>query len=243
MSACLGAALSGLRYNTALVDLNMGLRSLDMLLGMENDVVYDLSDLANDICLPKQALLPVPGAAGLQMLSASQWEGPSSLPREAYERVLSRLLQNHRYLVLDGPPGADWGFMTAVSLADRAAVVTKMDPLSLRGAERMVMMCRDGGVKDVYLIINGAEPETADEEGEYPYMAVQRRMDAPVIGFVPETAELGAMPIRLPLSAGLGRTFEDMARRMYGDRMPLRPPTKPQKQKRSRFALTEDEDD
>lgn len=227
IAANLAVALARLRYNVALVDANTGMRGLDLLLGLQNDVVYDLNDLAEGLCRVRQALLPVPGVPGLTLLSASQMARPDQLSADALRGVLDRIKYNHRYVIVDGPPGIDTGFFTTLAACEKVIIVTRPETAAERCAERMAQVLSEEGRRDGMLIVNEALPETPDEEGDWPHQALARRLGVKPIGLVPYSDDLAAMTRtgRAPAApdGSMTRLFEDIARRAIGEDLRLRP--------------------
>ena len=236
IAANVAAGLARLGYHVALVDGCVGMRSLDIMLGLENSAIYDMQDLAEGLCAPRQALMAVPGEPRLELLNAPPLTTPSELGAAAFRAAVDRVRNNHRYVVIDGPAGVDTLFQMALSVCARALVVTRLDdPIALRAAERAAQYMRGAGMGDLRLIVNHLSPEIAGEEGEYPSQAAARRLDAPLIGLVPEDEALTATPPLARPGTPLGRIFEDIARRVSGDNMPLRPyaaPTPPPRRKK-----------
>ena len=220
------AGLARLGYNVALVDGCTGMRSLDIMLGLENRAIYDLQDLAEGICAARQALMSVEGIEHLHFLNAPPLTAPYELGAAAFTKAIERVSFNHRYVVIDGPSGVDTGFEMALKVCRKAVVVTQADdPVALRACERVTQAMRSAGQSDIKLILNKARPETPDEDGEYPCMNLARRLDMPLVGQVPEDEVLRHLPPLAQAGTALGRMFEDIARRVSGENMRLWPLT------------------
>ena len=138
LTAGLGVALAGLQRRVALVDMDMGLRSLDIMLGLEHKVVYDLADVADGMCRVKQALIRHPQVEGLWLLSAAQMRGSEALTAHQVERVMNQMRDRFDYVLIDCPAGVGRGFRNAASCASRAILLTTPDVVAMRDAERVV---------------------------------------------------------------------------------------------------------
>ena len=134
----LAVSLARRGKKTVVIDADTGLRSLDVLLGMENDVVYDLTDVVEGVCKLRQAVVKVRDVDNLSMLAAAQLRDMSSVSREQMEKVVSELKEQFDYVIIDCPAGVDLGFRVAVAGADRAIIVTHNDAICQRDVERLV---------------------------------------------------------------------------------------------------------
>ena len=131
-----GLALQGKR--TVVVDFDVGLRNLDLIMGCERRVVFDLIDVINGDAKLNQALIKDKRVEGLQVLATSQTRDKDALTREGVEQVIEELKSDFDYIVCDSPAGIEHGAQTALYFADEAIVVTNPEVSSIRDSDRMV---------------------------------------------------------------------------------------------------------
>ena len=206
-----------------LIDMDAGLRSLDLMLGAENELVFDLADVLDGICTADQAVFELKRRPGLFLLPASQNSGSAALSPQDVRALLNTLRESYDYIILDCPAGIERGFRNAVSCADTALLVITPDYISLRSAERTFQLLTGEGLSDIRLLINriGARPPVSTDECVH-------RLELPVLGFIPEDAAImrsaaaGKAVMELPSPAG--DAFERIVRRMLGESVRYRIP-------------------
>lgn len=204
------------KRHVLLIDMDSGLRSLDLMFGAENELVFDLTDVLDGICTIRQALFPVKMRPGLFLLPASQNSGSASLSPADVNSLLNKLKQSFDYIVLDCPAGIERGFRNAVSPADSAILVITPDNVSLRSGERAFQLLTGEGVQDIQLIINRIcknPPVSTDE--------CINRLELPVLGFIPDDPAVqrsiaSGIPV-IESSAPAGDAFERIVRRILGE--------------------------
>lgn len=211
--AC-GLAFDGRRV--LLIDMDTGLRSLDLMLGMENQMVFDMTDVLDGICTAEQAIFPVHGREGLFLLPASQSLGSSALTPGDIKSLLGTFRESFDYIILDCPAGIERGFRNAVSAAETAFIVITPDYISLRSAERAFQLLTGEGVQDIRLLINrvsGRDPVSTDE--------CIRQMELPVLGFLPDDPHVSRCTAQgipaIDLDCPAGDAFERIVRRILGE--------------------------
>ncbi len=199
-----------------LIDMDAGLRSLDLMLGAENELVFDLADVLDGICTMDQAVYELKRRPGLFLLPASQNSGSNALLPQDVRSLLEAERDNYDFIILDCPAGIERGFRNAVSCADTAILVITPDYISLRSAERTFQLLTGEGLSDIRLLINrvGVRPPVSTDECVH-------RMELPVLGFVPEdpgvmrAAASGQAVIEAQTRAG--DAFERITRRLLGE--------------------------
>jgi septum site-determining protein MinD len=137
-SAAFAAGLAKRGFRTAVVDFDVGLRNLDLIMGCERRVVFDLIDVINGDAKLNQALIKDKRVDGLQVLATSQTRDKDALTREGVEQVLEELRKEFDYIICDSPAGIEHGAQTALYFADEAIVVTNPEVSSIRDSDRMV---------------------------------------------------------------------------------------------------------
>lgn len=219
----IGAGLASKGRRVLLIDMDIGLRSLDVMLGAENDMVYDLVDVIQGTCMLNQAVFHDKKHKGLSLLPASQQMGAVSVTPGDMRALRYRLEEDYDFVLFDCPAGVDRGFRNACAAADRAIIVATPDVISIRSAEKVRDILSLDGIKDVSLLLNRITRKSALSTDE-----CVNRLGLPVAGFVPEDN-------RVPLCAADGRpvldsespageAYERIVRRLLGETMKYRIP-------------------
>ncbi|MBQ8300903.1 MAG: septum site-determining protein MinD, partial [Clostridia bacterium] len=153
-TANLGAALAMRGNLVAAIDMDMGLRNLDVMLGLESSIVYDISDVIEETCSLDEALIKDKRYENLYFIPAPQTRDASSMKEEDVKKVWEQLKSRFDYCVVDAPAGVDGGFLYAAMSADSAIIVTMPELTALRDADRAISVLEDMGVEDVRVVIN-----------------------------------------------------------------------------------------
>jgi septum site-determining protein MinD len=215
-------ALSGQR--TLCIDCDVGLRNLDITLGMTDTAFMDLSDVIEGRCGLDQAMAPHPTIPGLSLLTAPLTLSPDFPREEGLGGLLAEARGKLDYILIDSPAGLGTGFHLAVQHADRAIVVAMSDPASLRDAQRVVSQLAD--MDTIHLVMNRVSPRLLRRMGA----TIDDAMDTaglPLLGLVPDdprvTLAAGKGRPLLELSRrGAARSYRNIARRLQGEEVPLR---------------------
>lgn len=187
LTSNLGATLSQDGAKVIIVDADIGLRSQDALLGMENRIVYDLIDLASGECLLDQAILPCEGLPSLFLLPAAQFARAKALDPKKLRNILRSLRYGYDYILIDCPAGIERGLRNVLNAGvDEVILVATPDDLSLRSAGRVVQIMEEKQQQRPQLVINRTS-EALIRSGEMmtPQTASQV-IDLPLLGDVPE---------------------------------------------------------
>ncbi len=221
----LSLALADGGQKVVLIDADTGLRNLDVLLGMENQVVYDLTDVAEGVCRLKQALVRVKHNEKLCMIAAAQMRDSASVTPEQMRKIVEMLKEQFDWVIVDCPAGVGQGFRTAIAGADRAIIVALNDPISIRDAERAASLVEKAGLPRPMLVCNRMLPEKLKEGEEPAWQKMGRRLDMQALGVVPEdgavrqAAQEGIPVVRS--GSGAGGAFLRIARRVKGEVVPM----------------------
>lgn len=157
--ANLGTGLAMLNKKTVVVDTDIGLRNLDVVLGLENRIVYNLVDVVNGNCRLKQALIRDKRHPDLYLLPSAQTKDKSAVSPEQMIKLTEELAEEFDYVLLDCPAGIEQGFRNAVAGAEKAIVVTTPEVSAIRDADRIIGLLEAGGLRDIHLIINRLRPD------------------------------------------------------------------------------------
>ena len=158
-AANIGTGLAMLDKRTVVVDTDIGLRNLDVILGLENRIVYNLVDVINGSCRLKQALIRDKKHPELYLLPSAQMKDKSSVSPEQMIKLTDELREEFDFVLLDCPAGIELGFRNAIAGADKALVVTTPEVSAIRDADRIIGLLESQNIRDIHLIINRLRPD------------------------------------------------------------------------------------
>lgn len=153
-TANIGAGLSMEGKSTVLVDADIGLRNLDVVMGLENRIVYDLVDVVEGVCRLRQALIKDKRYPNLYLLPAAQTKDKNAVSPKQMQELTSELVKEFDYVIVDCPAGIEQGFKNAIAGASKALVVTTPEVSAVRDADRIIGLLEANGLKNPQLIIN-----------------------------------------------------------------------------------------
>lgn len=225
-SANIGAALACKGILTVLVDMDIGLRNLDIALGLENSVVYDISDVAGGICSLDDVLMRVPDYENLYFVPSSQMKNASALDAEKITGVLRSLRDRFDYCLIDAPAGIEGGFAYAKSVCDSAVIVTAATLSALRDADRVVSELEENSVGDIKLVINKIRPDLIESGAMMKIDKCADMLRIPVTGLIPDDDRLISLAAagKLAISDAecvAGKAFMNIADRIMGKAVPV----------------------
>lgn len=153
-TANVGTGLAKLNKKVVLIDTDIGLRNLDVVMGLENRIVYNLVDVVEGNCRAKQAMIKDKRYENLFLLPSAQTRDKSSVTPEQMTKLVDELREEFDYILLDCPAGIEQGFKNAIAGADRALIVTTPEVSAIRDADRIIGLLEANGLKRVDLIVN-----------------------------------------------------------------------------------------
>jgi septum site-determining protein MinD len=237
-TAALGAALAKTGKNVVVVDFDVGLRNLDLVMGAERRVVYDLINVVQGDAKLATALIRDKRLETLSLLPASQTRDKDALTEEGVDRVMAELREKFDWIICDSPAGIERGAVLAMRHADLAVVVTNPEVSSVRDSDRIIGLldaktrrAEKGDRMEKYLLLTRYDPMRADRGEMLKTEDVLEILSIPLLGIIPESEEvlrasnLGApITIANPASAP-ARAYTDAARRLTGETVVLTIPT------------------
>lgn len=185
-TANIGTALAALGKKVALVDTDIGLRKLDLVLGLENRIVFNLIDVTSGNCRLKQALIRDKRLDGLYFLPAAQTRDKTAVTPEQMRSLCEELKKEFDYVLVDCPAGIEQGFKNAVAGADRALVVTNPEISSVRDADRIIGLLEASEIRDTRLIVNRIRPVMVKQGNMLDVEDILDNLRIDLIGIVPE---------------------------------------------------------
>ena len=225
-SANIGLSLAKLGHKVVLLDADIGLRNLDIAVGLENRVVYDLVDVLNKECSLETALLRGKHSENLFLLPASQMRERESVSAEKLKDLCESLAEEFDYVIIDCPTGIDNGFKNAIQCADRAIILTVPETSAIRDADRVVGLLENYGITDYALVINRIYPELT-KNGVMPDVDnIISKLNIDLLGVIPEDTDViifsnKGEPVILNSKSLAGFAIENIAKRITGKNVPL----------------------
>ncbi len=213
----LGRALAEIGRRVLIIELDSGLRGLDIMLGVQDRVVFDISDVLMGRCKPAKAIVPVPMPGNLHFIAAPM-DRFFIADSDNLVRLVSGFLGYYDHLIIDSGAGMGSGLEVCLRVTETALVVVNADPICVRDAQRLVGVLDAGGVRKIRLVINRFERKQMT--GTLPDIdAVIDQMGARLIAIVPEDEEVAVacgMGLSLSQKSMAGRAFQNLAGRISG---------------------------
>ncbi|HHW18826.1 MAG TPA: septum site-determining protein MinD [Firmicutes bacterium] len=224
--ANLGVALASLGHKVVLVDADIGLRNLDVVMGLENRIVYDLVDVVEGFCRLRQALVKDKRLEGLYLLPAAQTKDKTAVTPEQMRDLINELKEGHDYVLVDCPAGIEQGFRNAVAGADKAIIVTTPEMSAVRDADRIIGLLEASGFDRPKLIINRIKPKMVARGDMMDIDEIIDLLAIDLIGVVPDDEYIVVStnrgePAVLANSSKAGEAFRNIARRIRGETVPF----------------------
>jgi septum site-determining protein MinD len=229
-----GLALRG--HKTAVIDFDVGLRNLDLIMGCERRVVYDLINVINNEANLHQTLIKDKQCENLFVLPASQTRDKEALTKDGVERVLKELAEmGFEYIVCDSPAGIETGALLAMHFADEALVVTNPEVSSVRDSDRIIGMLGSKtrraieGLEPIkeHLVITRYNPGRVQEGQMLSVTDIQEILRIPLMGVIPESESVlqasnqGTPAIHLK-DSDVSEAYTDLVARFLGEERPMR---------------------
>jgi septum site-determining protein MinD len=225
-TANIGTALASMGKKVVVIDGDTGLRNLDVLMGLENRIVFTLIDVIEERCRLKQALIKDKRFPNLFLLPTAQTRDKNDVPTEEMLRIVLELKEDFDYVLIDCPAGIEQGFENAVVGADRAIVVVNPEVTSVRDADRVIGKLDAKGLEQHELLINRLNSEMVKRGDMLNINDIIDTLSVKLIGVVPDDRNITIStnkgePIVLDDKALAGQAFKNIARRIVGEEVPL----------------------
>jgi septum site-determining protein MinD len=224
-SANVGTGLAKLGKKVCLIDTDIGLRNLDVVMGLENRIVYNLVDVVEGNCRIKQALIRDKRHQGLYLMPSAQTRDKSAVSPGQMVKVIEHLREQFDYIILDCPAGIEQGFQNAIAGADRALVVTTPEVSAIRDADRIVGLLEANGFKQIDLIINRLRMDMVKRGDMMSAADVVDILAVPLIGIVPDDENVVISTNQgEPLVGGdspAGIAYANIVQRILGKELPF----------------------
>jgi septum site-determining protein MinD len=241
LTANLGIALARLGARTAVLDADFGLRNLDLLLGLENRIVFTAQEVLAGSCRLEQALVKHKQEPKLALLPAGNPRMLEWLTPDDMRRIAQLLGERFDYVLIDAPAGIEGGFRNAMAAAKEAIVVTTPEVSAVRDADRVIGLLNSEGVKPIQLVLNRVRPQMMANQEMLAVGDVTEILALPLLGLVLEDEQVivstnRGEPLTLNgASTPAAKAYADVARRLQGEDVPLNDPTQERKGLRARL--------
>ncbi len=225
-SANLGMGLAMQGKKVALLDADIGLRNLDVVLGLENRIVYDIVDVVDGNCRAKQALIKDKKYENLCLLPAAQTKDKDSVTPEQMIKLCDSLKEDFDYILIDCPAGIEQGFKNAIAAANRAIVVTTPEVSAVRDADRIIGLLEANGLSKPLLILNRLRIDMVKRGDMLSLEDVVEILAIQILGVVPDDESIVVStnkgePAVTDENARAGQAYRNITKRILGEEVPL----------------------
>lgn len=225
-TANLGVALAAMGKNVLTVDADIGLRNLDVMMGLENRIVYDLVDVIEGRCRSQQAIIRDRRLSRLHLLPAAQTRDKTAVNPTQMAELCEKLRPEFDFVLIDSPAGIEQGFRNAVAGADEVLIVTTPEVPAVRDADRVIGLIEADGKGPSNLIINRLKPEMVERGDMLDTIDIVEVLAIRLIGIVPEdenilVASNRGLPTSFNSDTLAGQAFRNVARRLIGEDVPF----------------------
>mgnify|MGYP000852639224 CR=1 FL=1 len=224
-TANIGTGLAMLEKKVVLIDTDIGLRNLDVVMGLENRIVYNLVDVIEGTCRIRNALIKDKRYPNLYLLPSAQTRDKSAVTPEQMQKLADELREEFDYILMDCPAGIEQGFMNAIAGADRALVVTTPEVSAVRDADRIIGLLEANEMNQTHLIVNRLRMDMVKRGDMMSSEDVSEILAVDVIGIVPDDENIVISTNQGEPLVGsdsvAGRAYMNIARRIIGEDVPF----------------------
>src|SRR5215475_7846067 len=239
-TAAMGAALAQAGQKVVVIDFDVGLRNLDLVMGAERRVVFDLINVVQGIAKLPQALIRDKRLENLSLLPASQTKDKDALTEDGVGRVIAELRNNFDWVLCDSPAGIERGAMLAMRYADEAIIVTNPEVSSVRDSDRIIGMLDSKTVRaergervNKHVLITRYDPSRAARGEMISIDDILEILATPLLGIIPESQDVlrasnvgSPVTLNSPASAP-AKAYADATKRLLGETVPMLVPSEP----------------
>lgn len=223
-TANVGTGLAKLDKKVVLIDTDIGLRNLDVVMGLENRIVYNLVDVIEGSCKINQAFIKVKGYNNFYLLPSAQTRDKTAITPEQMKKLTDQLKEEFDYVIIDCPAGIEQGFHNAIAGADRALVVTTPEVSAVRDADRIIGLLEANEIKQTHLIVNRLRMDMVKRGDMMSSEDVVEILAVDLIGVVPDDENIvistnqGAPLVGNNTMAG--KAYMNICKRVTGEEVP-----------------------
>lgn len=219
----IGIALAQLGQKVLLLDADVGLKNLDLLLGLENRIIYNGLDVLTGVCRLTQALIQDKRQSNLTFFPLSSNQLKSPITKEQINNLIDQLKDSYDFILIDSPAGIDEGFQVAIHAAKEALIVVTPEVTSIRDADKVIGLLEAKDITNINLVINRLKPDMVKAENMMSVNDVKDILGIPLIGVIPDseqviTASNRGEPLVLEEKLSIpGLAFINTAQRLMGE--------------------------
>jgi septum site-determining protein MinD len=226
--ANIGTGLAVREKRVVLVDADIGLRNLDVVMGLENRIVFDLVNVAEKTCRLRQALIKDKRFDTLYLLPAAQTREKDAISPEQMKELCIELREEFDYVILDCPAGIEQGFKNAIAGADQAVVVTTPEVSAVRDADRIIGLLQAHEIYDPKLVVNRLRPDMVRKGDMMDIDDVNDILAIDLLGVVPDDESIiistnRGEPVVLDRNSKAGEAYRNIVGRIEGESIPFMP--------------------
>lgn len=224
-TANIGAGLAKLNKKVVVIDTDLGLRNLDVVMGLENRIVYNLVDVIEGNCRMKQALIRDKRYDNLYLLPSAQTKDKTAISPGQMKKLTEELSEEFDYVLLDCPAGIEQGFQNAIAGATRAIIVTTPEVSAIRDADRIIGLLEKNNLKKMDLIINRIRMDMVRRGDMMSVDDVTEILAIPLLGILPDDEQVViATNQGEPVVGGnslSGKAYSNICKRLTGEEVPF----------------------
>ncbi len=224
-TANIGTGLAKLGKSVVMIDTDIGLRNLDVVMGLENRIVYNLVDVVEGNCRMKQALIKDKRYSNLYLLPSAQTRDKTAVNPEQMKKLIEELRPEFDYILLDCPAGIEQGFKNAIAAADRALIVTTPEVSAIRDADRIIGLLEANDIHQINLIVNRLRMDMVKRGDMMSIEDVIDILAIDLIGAVPDDEHIVIATNQGEPLAGdsslAGTAYMNICKRILGEEVPL----------------------
>ncbi len=225
-SANIGTGLAILGQSVVIIDADIGLRNLDVVMGLENRIVYDIVDVVEKNCRLKQALIKDKRYDKLYLLPAAQTKDKSAIAPDQMLELINELKKDHDFIIVDSPAGIEQGFQNSIAGADMAIIVTTPEISAVRDADRVIGILEAKGLHNPKVIINRIRPDMVKRGDMMSIDDIIDILAIDLLGTVPDDEAIvistnKGEPVVIDEKAKSGKAYRNITQRLMGEEVPF----------------------
>ena len=225
-TANVGTGLAKEGKKVVLIDTDIGLRNLDVVMGLENRIVYNLVDVIEGNCRINQALIKDKRYPTLYLLPSAQTRDKTAVSPKQMSRLTDQLKDEFDYILLDCPAGIEQGFKNAIAGADRAIVVTNPEVSAVRDADRIIGLLEANGLREPQLVLNRVRPNMVRQGDMMSVDDILEILAIKLLGVIPDDDSIvistnRGEPTVLDQQSKAGQAYRNIVQRLLGNNVPL----------------------
>lgn len=225
-SANIGAGLAMHGKSVVLVDTDIGLRNLDVVMGLENRIVFDIVDVVEGKCQARKALIKDRRFDNLFLLPASQTRDKTSIIPEQMQKICAELAEEFDYVIVDCPAGIESGFKNAIAGASRAIIVTMPEVSAIRDADKIIGLLESAGLSNPTLIVNRIRKDMVKRGDMLDIGDIGEILGIKLIGIIPDDEQIivstnKGEPVVYTDGLMAAQAYKNIVRRILGEEVPF----------------------